>query len=99
MKVKDRYTSWKDFKLEYFLLDLANQSWDEVFDCTKDVNQQAEAFCKIFVSTLNRHAPLRRTKIRPNFQKGLRVKTKSLIKERERLRRKASKCLDPVEKK
>ena len=47
------------------------------------------------MSTLNRHAPLRKTKIRPHFRKGLSVKTKKLINERERLRRAKDKCKNP----
>ena len=74
--------------------DLRNQPWEKVIDPsnTKDVNKQAEAFDDIMESTLSRHAPLRKTKIRPHFQQGLSLKTKALMRKREFLRRQTDKC-------
>ena len=63
------------------------------------MHQQAEAFDDIIESTLNRHAPLRKTKIRPYFVKGLSKQTLSLIKKRNRLRIQSSRCKDPDLKK
>ena len=98
---EDKYTSrrtWNDYEEEAFLHDLINQAWERVIDVNKNVHQQAEAFNDIFESTLNRHAPLRKTKIRPHFIKGLSTKTKTLIKKRNRLRLQSSRCKDPLQK-
>ena len=77
-KKEDKYIlkrSWKAFNEDSFLLDLKNRPWHEVMDPRKDVNQQAKAFDGILESTVNDHAPLKRTRIRPNFKKGLSLKT------------------------
>ena len=84
--------SWKDFKEDEFVLDLINSPWEKVFNPKIDVSQQAQEFDNIMVTTLNKHAKLRKTKIKPYFQKGLSFKTKKMIKERERLRKAKGKC-------
>ena len=63
--------SWKNFHDGRFLLDLVNQPWEEVINAKSTVHQQAEIFQELLESTLNRHAPLRKVKIRPNFRRGL----------------------------
>ena len=98
---EEKYTlrrSWYNYDQETFLHDLINQEWERVIDVNKNVHQQSEAFDEIFESTLNRHAQLKKTKIRPHFIKGLSTKTKTLIKKRNRLRLQSSRCKDPLQK-
>ena len=86
--------SWKNFNQDEFLKDLANppRKWLEVINPAKDVHQQAQAFDRILQGTLDRHAPLRRTRIREQFQKGLSEATKKLIRERDVTRQDLLKC-------
>ena len=46
-------------------------------------------------SKLNKHAKLKKTKLRPKFQKGLSEESKKNIREREHIRRELSKAKDP----
>ena len=85
---------WSQFNDDNFLLDLRNKPWHEVMDPKKNANQQAIAFDEILESTVNTHAPLSKTKLRPNFKKGLSFKTKRLMRISENLRKQASKCKD-----
>ena len=81
-KVENRFTlrrSWTNFIEQDWLLDLINQPWEKVINPNKNVHQIGQAFDDIFESTLNRHAPLMKTKIRPHYQKGLSKKTLELI--------------------
>ena len=101
-KKKDSYIlrrSWKNFNNEDFIRDLANQPWQEVIDPKKTVHEQANEFDKILEETLERHAPLRRTKIRENFKKGLSENTKMLMQERENVRREQRHCKDESSRK
>ena len=84
--------SWRHFDEGMFLLDLINQNWGEVIDPNKDAHQQASALMNILETTLNRHAPLRRSKVRPNLRKGLSVRTKLLMRKRNRLRLRKNRC-------
>ena len=90
--------SWKTFSNEKFIQDLANQPWQEVIDPKKTVHDQAHEFDRILEETLERHAPLRRTKVRENFRNGLSEKTKQLMKERDHLRHDVRKCKDDTKK-
>ena len=90
--------SWANWDTPMFLLDLVNQDWGEVIDPQKNAHQQASAFMNIFGSCVNRHAPLRRSKVRPNPRKGLSVRTKFLMRKRNRLRLQKNRCKN-VEKK
>ena len=56
-------------------------------------------FDQLLMNTTNKHAPIVKTRLKPKFIKGLSVKTKELKKEREKLRKIASKCTDPQAKK
>ena len=67
--------------------DLIDQPWEKVIDPTKDCNEQAYEFDKILEDTLERHAPLKRTKVRKHFRKGLSERTKQLMHERDNLRK------------
>ena len=93
---KDLYIlrrSWKNFKDGNFIKDLANQPWEKVIDPSKTVHEQAHEFDKILEDTLERHAPLRRTKIRAHFKEGLSDETKKLIQERDSVRHELKKSL------
>ena len=97
-KVADKFIlrrSWTNFIEKNWLLDLINQAWENVIDPKKSVHQIAQAFDDIYESTLNRHAPLIKTKIRPYYQKGLSKKTLELIKERDKLGAKRNKVKNP----
>ena len=48
--------------------------------------------------TLERHAPLRRTKVKEHYRKGLSEQTKKLIKERDKLRREERYCKEGPKK-
>ena len=85
---------WKNFNQSDFIKDLANQPWETVIDPKKSVDEQAASFDKIFKETLDRHAPLRKTKIRENYISGLSEKTKELIRERDTKRLEKNKCVD-----
>ena len=78
------------------MVDLANQPWENVIDPKKTVSEQAKEFDKIVSDTLERHAPLIKSKIHEQFKKGLSEDTKRLIREREKWRRKLVKCKDPT---
>ena len=74
-----RYTlarRWSDFDKIMFLHDLINQPWEKVISIGTNAHQQAQAMYHIMESTVERHAHLRKIKIRPHFKKGLSVKTK-----------------------
>ena len=86
--------SWTNFDMNKFQADLTNQPWELVIDPSKSVDQQAEIFDDIYTQTINKHAPIRKTKIRPNFKKGLSKKTLQLIKERDSARLESSRCQD-----
>ena len=82
-KVVARFTlsrSWMNSNDIGFLLDLVNQPWEQIINEGTTVHQQAEIFQELLESTLNRHTPLRKVKIRPYFKKGLSAQTKELIK-------------------
>ena len=102
-KVATRYTlarSWKDFGELNFLHDLINQPWGEcVINPDLNAHQQAQGIENILVYVLNRHARLRKIKIRPHFKKGLSIKTKALIKKRNNTFSRGSKCKNLDEKK
>ena len=73
-KQEDRFVlrrSWTNFDQASFNHDLINQDWSQVINPNIDVHKQAEAFDTIFEETLNKHAKLIKTKIRPHFKKGL----------------------------
>ena len=89
---------WKNFDQGDFMKDLTNQPWELVIDHKKNVHEQARFFDKIFKETLDRHAPVRKTKIRDNFRNGLSEETKKLICERDATRIERSKCLDVTRK-
>ena len=87
-KIQEKYIlrrSFANFNEQNWLLDLMNQPWEKVIDPYKNVHQIAQEFGDIYESTFNRYAPLRKTKIRPHYQKGLSKKTLQLIRERDKL--------------
>ena len=89
---------WKNFKESDFVKDLVNQPWEIVINPKKSVSEQAESFDNIFKETLDRHAPIRKTKIHDNFRDGLSEKTKQLILERDKKRSGSTKCSDITRK-
>ena len=73
---------WKKFNQNDFMKDLTNQPWETVIDPKKTVHEQSQTFDQIFKETLDRHAPIRKTKIHDNFRDGLSETTKKLMRER-----------------
>ena len=57
-----------------------------------NVHQAAQGIDNIMEYTLNRHARLRKVKIRPNFKKGLSIKTKALMRKSNSTFSKGSQC-------
>ena len=78
----------KPFNEKVFLLDLLNTPWETLKDGS--ANEKAKIFDEIFESTFNRHAPLKRVKVHPNFKHGLSENTKKMIRRRDQTRQKAS---------
>ena len=90
-KLRDTFIlkrSFKDFKKEPFLSDLAQlPDWQSLQDPSLNVHQKAEIFDIALESCVNRHACLKRIKVHENYKKGLSRTTKSLINKRNRLRK------------
>ena len=102
-KAVTRYTlarSWGNFEENAFLHDLINQPWEEkVINPDLNVHQSAQGVEDILTGCVNRHAKLRKIKIRQNFKKGLSVKTKALMSKRNKTFSRGSKCKNLEEKK
>ena len=69
-----------------FLEDLGSQPWNSIFSQNQNVRSRARIFDQIVIETLDRHAPLKKIKIRKFHKKGLSQVTLDLIKEREKAR-------------
>ena len=77
-----RKRSYKDFKHDEFLAELAKVDWGPVYSC-KDVDEAETTFSRLFLSILNTHAPWITFQKRKNFAPWLTESTKLLIKERD----------------
>ena len=69
---------FKNFNKSNFLEDLAAMRWEFVGCEGQNVHESANVFNKMFEECLNKHAPLKRIKIRPNYRRGLSDKTLDL---------------------
>ena len=80
--------------MEEFLKDLASMRWEFVGCEGQSVHESANFFNKQFEQCLDRHAPIKKIKIRPHYRRGLSEQTINLIKERNLARLRALRADD-----
>ena len=83
-----RKRSYKNFKVENYLADLAKTDWTDVLVC-EDLDIATELFTNMLVSILNVHAPWVVYQRRKNFLPWITNETKVLMQERDELKAKA----------
>ena len=83
-----RKRSYKNFKKEKFLADLANVDWSEVYECN-DVDLANEIFTRKFRFVLNSNAPWIIFQVRKSFKPWLTNETKELMNKRDELKKEA----------
>ena len=93
--VEKRY--FKHFKQESFESDLKNVPWDGIQD--KDPNRQWEMWKSLFIAVVDKHAPLKRTRMRKKRSPWLTSQLIKLIRKRDFLKKKSNiykrvKCLE-----
>ena len=95
--------NYKNFSVGKFLtevqLHVEKSSFDKVIN-NDNVNEASALFSGTFGSILNKHAPLKVFQVRNNYSPWLSKETKTLMKERDRLRQEATHegCSDKHEK-
>ena len=78
----------KNFNENNFVNELLNQHWDCIYFFGKDPNHMWEIWKELFLEVLNKHAPLQHKKPKPSKVPWITTEIKSLINERDKLKRK-----------
>ena len=79
----------KNFNENNFVNELLNQHWECIYFFGKDPNHMWEIWKELFLEVLNKHAPLQHKKTKPSKVPWITTEIKSLINERDKLKRKA----------
>ena len=79
----------KNFNEEHFLTDLGNQPWEYLYYFWENTDQTWDIWKELFLEILNKHAPLQSKKVSSNKIPWLTSAIKSLMYERDKLKRKA----------
>ena len=86
-KKNDDFVEIKNMK--NFVNELLNQHWECIYFFAKDPNHMWEIWKKPFLEVLNKHAPLQHKKTKISKVPWITTEIKSLINERDKLKRKA----------
>ena len=95
-KVTITKRTWKSFNQGKFLETLINKNWEKLAD-TEDINLLTQLIEKHIVSALDEHAPWKTFVHNKRFRSDLSDKTKSLLRERDRIRA-TLRSLSPTER-
>ena len=79
----------KKFNEELFLTDLANQPWEYLYFLGENPDHTWDIWKELFLEVLNKHAPLQSKKVKSYKVPWLTSAIKTLINERDKLKRKA----------
>ena len=79
----------KNFNEKNFVNELLSQNWECIYFLGKDPNHMWEIWKELFLEVLNKHAPLQHKKTKPSKVPWITTEIKSLINERDKLKRKA----------
>ena len=79
----------KNFNENNFVNELLNQHWECIYFFGKDPNHMWEIWKELFLEVLNKHAPLQHKKTKPSKVPWITTEIRSLINERDKLKRKA----------
>lgn len=82
--------SYNKFHEQNFLNDLARVNWNAVYNCS-DVNKSAEVFDKLFLKVINKHAPLKKRRVRKNCSPWITEEVIKMMRKRDKLKQTAIK--------
>ena len=88
--------SYKNYNSQRFVLDLERVPWDEI-TLVDDASDMVDQFNKRFLEVLERHAPVKLVKIRHRRCPFVDVEIKELMRERDRLLKRARCTGQPVD--
>lgn len=88
------YRNFRKFSRDSFRNDIASQNWDQVYN-SSDPNEMWLQWKRIFLSIVDKHAPLRKLRVRARSSPWITAELKELMHDRDILKIKASKSNDP----
>lgn len=92
------YRNFRKFNRDNFRNDIASQSWDELYNSNNpNPNEMWLLWKGIFLSIVDKHAPLRNMRVRARSSPWITAELKKLMHDRDILKIKVSKSNDPNE--
>ena len=88
------YRKFKNFRSESFRNDIASQSWDDLL-MLEDQNDMWLAWKTLFLSVVDKHAPIRTKRVRLSKCPWVTPQLKKYMYERDKLKKKATITNDP----